>query len=71
MNKSIAIKKFKEVLELAKACKSVSEMNLANATRMEREAESALELLGSKSGRGHKAYQDILTPEQIAKLSIS
>lgn len=71
MNKSTAIKKFKEVLELAKVCKTVSEQNLANATRLEREAETALEELGVQKGRGRKAYNNILSEEQMLKLRAS
>ncbi|HYD92057.1 MAG TPA: hypothetical protein VEA37_11300 [Flavobacterium sp.] len=57
MNKTIAIKKLQEVWKLAKDCELVSKQNLANATRLQREAESALEMLGSSSGRGRKAIK--------------
>jgi hypothetical protein len=54
MNKATQISFYKKQLETSKQMKAVAEQNYSIAAQLESEAESALTLLGNKSGRTRK-----------------
>ncbi|OIQ22015.1 MAG: hypothetical protein BM557_01155 [Flavobacterium sp. MedPE-SWcel] len=66
MSKAQRITHFKEILATAKNLQEVARQQLKSATRLESEAISALEELGSSSGQGRKT--EALTPEEKLKL---
>lgn len=70
MNKAKEIQHWKRILATAKTLQEVAIQNLDTATRLESEASSALELLGSHSGRRQRA-KNPLTPEEELRILAS
>ena len=70
MNKQEKIQFYKKQIESAKLMKSSARMLEANATRLENEAKSALELLGNNPERTRKGRYE-LSDEMKFQLSAS